>query len=283
MSPLSDRSMTPALLGEQPMQHAMRYADTLSRLHRLESQHARDLHSGAMMQQRFLTPAETISTMLRPHGFETAIFTHSPHAVSGDFLSSRSVTNGQAALLLGDTTGNSLAAAMLSMRISNLVQTRAVTSPSDFLSYIHSDIDGLLSSGHFVTASYALIAQSRIVLANAGQPMPILLRDGITTEIGASGIPLGLPLGAGQYQDICLSLRPKDRIIMYTDGVTAMQKPDGSPFSRLQFRDELERFHTLGVHEMLACISSTLDQMLCTTPCRNDISILIMEYQPSPF
>lgn len=259
-------------------QYARQFADTLTRLNRLEKQRADDMLSGALMQQRFLTPSDEIERMFQPYGYTIATFRQSSGVVSGDFLCSRAINSNKAALMLGDTVENGLTAALISMRISNLVQTAPVSSPSEFLEYIHRDINGLLCSGKFVAATYAIISRNIIRLANAGQPMPILLRKGKTSEVNVSGIPLGLPLGVGQYRDIAVNLIPGDRIILYTDGVTAMENSNGELLTRCQFRTLLERYPRITVNDLLA---ETVSELSCYNHGQavlNDISIVIMEY-----
>ncbi|MFV0347439.1 MAG: hypothetical protein ACK5JO_02550 [Halodesulfovibrio sp.] len=79
----TDRLSTDRL---SPPQHLLRRADNLVKLHRLERQMANDLHAGALMQQRFLTPEKEAQRALAPCGFDIAVRSLSPHTVAGNFL-----------------------------------------------------------------------------------------------------------------------------------------------------------------------------------------------------
>ncbi|GFM36951.1 hypothetical protein DSM19430T_16350 [Desulfovibrio psychrotolerans] len=261
-----------------PSLHAQRYAEGLVRLHRLERQRADDLDSGARMQERFLTSAHAVEAMLGPHGYEAAILHHTPHPVRSDFLCSRTEEDGAVSLLLADTAGHGLSAALLSIRIAALMQTvPSVGSPGDFLELVHDDISGLTSSGRFVTAACAGLRQGSATFANAGLPLPVHIRDGAVHEINTSGIPLGLPLGAGHYREATVDMEPGDRLVLYTDGVTEAENPAGDKLPHALWMDWMQRFAAGDVQHMLHHVMDALRRFMGSTPARTDLSIIILE------
>lgn len=280
--------MTPATMSDRnglfppgrltPPQHLLIRADNLVKLHRLERQMANDLHSGALMQQRFLTPESSARQTFSPCGFDIAVRSLSPHTVAGNFLCARPLGETGAALLLGATAGNTLSAAMLSIRVATLVQSTPIACPGSFLTHLHNDLAELLISGTFVTATLAICNDRGMTIANAGQPLPLLMRNGVTTEIKASGIPLGLPLGAGHYANVTVRLQPADRVIFYTDGITTSRDARGERLTQRTLRNWLELYPQIGTQDLLDETVREIQRFTEDTQQRNDMSLVIMEY-----
>lgn len=264
--------------------HAQYYAEAITRLHKLENQRANDLLTGAMMQRRFMTSIDAIRDMLHPCGYDAAGFNITHQTVSSDFFSARQTSTDCAALLIGDTAGTSLSSALLSMRIANLVQTTRMASPRDFLTQVHRDISGAVTSGQFVTACHAFIAPGKVIIANAGQPMPLLMRGGRVLEVNASGIPLGLPLGAGQYRNVETTLVAGDRLIFHTDGITAPEKTHTAPasLSGPGLRELLMQHATRSIHKLAEGVAQRLRTIAPHASGTDDMSLLILEYRPGP-
>ena len=56
-------------------------------------------------------------------------------------------------------------------------------------------------------------------LANAGMPLPILVRKGQSRAIRAEGVPLGL-LENVEYQQETVNLETGDLLVFFSDGIT---------------------------------------------------------------
>src|ERR1019366_4973147 len=75
--------------------------------------------------------------------------------------------------------------------------------------------------GHFITLTYAIWEPrtKSLTLANAGMPLPILLRKGQCRSIRAEGVPLGL-LEHTEYQPVTVNLESGDLLAFFSDGIT---------------------------------------------------------------
>ncbi|MER5294505.1 PP2C family protein-serine/threonine phosphatase [Streptomyces pharetrae] len=94
----------------------------------------------------------------------------------------------------------------------------------------------------------------RLTWINRGHHLPVLLRSGRwprelrCSPGGPMGIALGLPVTVCQEQ-----LQPRDRLVLYTDGIVEARDADGRQFGLERFIDYLVRHHAdhLTVHETL--------------------------------
>ncbi|MFI8193861.1 PP2C family protein-serine/threonine phosphatase [Streptomyces sp. NPDC085946] len=94
----------------------------------------------------------------------------------------------------------------------------------------------------------------RLTWINRGHHLPVLLRSGRwPSELqcppaGPMGVALGLPVTVCHGQ-----LQPRDRLVLYTDGIVEARDADGRQFGLERFTDYLVRHHAdrLTVHETL--------------------------------
>jgi hypothetical protein len=86
----------------------------------------------------------------------------------------------------------------------------------------------------FVTGQLGLLdlPTGRLAWLNAGHPKPMLLRDGMVSDLGEC--ETALPIGLGDIPRAAaeVSLRPGDAVLFLTDGVIEARSPDGHQFGR---------------------------------------------------
>ncbi|HEX3591787.1 MAG TPA: PP2C family protein-serine/threonine phosphatase [Pseudonocardiaceae bacterium] len=121
-----------------------------------------------------------------------------------------------------------------------------------------------------------------LTFLTAGHPLPVLLRDGrMVKELRG---PVRLPLGMGHLdpQPPAVGremLKPGDRVLLYTDGVTEARSPTGDLFGLEQLVDLTERHHTGGMSapEALRRIARTvLDHQ--HGELQDDATLLLVEW-----
>ncbi|MDH6589769.1 serine phosphatase RsbU (regulator of sigma subunit) [Streptomyces sp. SAI-133] len=121
---------------------------------------------------------------------------------------------------------------------------------------------------------------------NCGHPAPLLIRDQRLIE-GAlerdADPPLGLPSLLGDRSRTIheVTLRPGDRVLLYTDGVTEARTHDGELFGLQRFADYVIRATAAGElapESLRRLIHSILDAE--TSRLRDDATIMLVEWQP---
>lgn len=142
--------------------------------------------------------------------------------LSGDFYDFLPYGCGRVGLALGDVSGKGIAAALLGALTIGILRAQTVEKacPSEVLAWLNNRILETHLDARFVAMLFAVFdAGSRqLTIANAGNPYPLLLRNGRVEEIPVSGIPLGI-VGCNRYEPVSLKLQVNDVVVFASDGI----------------------------------------------------------------
>ena len=151
-----------------------------------------------------------------------------------DVISFRTAGNDRIGLSIADVAGKGLPAALL---MSNLqAAVRAFASDDATPQQVATSVNRLLcrniAVGKFVTFCYLLLdrGQHRLTFANAGHNPPLLVRtDGTVETLSSGGMVLGV-MPDTTYDQREVPIRAGDRLILYTDGISEAEAPDGTDY-----------------------------------------------------
>jgi len=98
-------------------------------------------------------------------------------------------------------------------------------------SKVNSVLCGNIASDKFVTFFCAVLDGDARTLqyCNAGHPYPLLVSSGSVRQLDQAGAVLGV-FPAWKYEDTTIDLKPGDRVVLFTDGITEAAQPDGQEF-----------------------------------------------------
>ena len=156
-------------------------------------------------------------------------------AVGGDFYDFIPIDDHRFGIMVADVTGHGIPAALIAtmVKTASASQAHAVADPARVLAGMNDALYDQ-TDDHFVTVSYAYLDLEALELrvANAGHPPPLMFSTTRQTsdEIDVNGIALGV-LPHQSYETAKIPLAPGDRIVIYSDGVTEAEAPDGELFS----------------------------------------------------
>jgi sigma-B regulation protein RsbU (phosphoserine phosphatase) len=135
--------------------------------------------------------------------------------------------------------------------------------------------------GKYATIFYAVIGRDGMFrYVNAGHCAPFLLSSGENVQyLETTGVPAGLVEDA-EFEVEQLQLRPFDRLVIYSDGVTDAQDANGVFFGRRRLRATLESLpesSAAGIHD---AVLETLERFTEGSPRADDVTLLVLQYCP---
>jgi sigma-B regulation protein RsbU (phosphoserine phosphatase) len=175
--------------------------------------------------QSFILPGETVNIK----GLRLAARYVPMASVAGDFYDFVKVDEKRLGILVADVSGHGVPAALISsmVKIAFVSNTTHATNPAEVLGGINKVLCGKLESD-FVTAGYLFLdtEEKNMTYAGAGH-LPLLLwraAEKKIYEFREKGIILG-QFEDIQFKNITFTLKPDDRIILYTDGIVETFNP----------------------------------------------------------
>jgi sigma-B regulation protein RsbU (phosphoserine phosphatase) len=193
----------------------------------------------ASVTQRGLLPREiprfpgySISAAWRPAG-----------AVSGDYVDLLRLDASHLALCVADVIGKGVPAALLMSNVQAVVHALAgeMLPTGELCARVNRVVAGNVGSGKFVTFFYGVLDSNRrrFTYTNAGHCEPILLRqNGECTRVNHGGVVLGI-FPDWSYHEAHLDLKPGDRLVLFTDGITEISNADDEEFGESRLMELL--------------------------------------------
>jgi serine phosphatase RsbU (regulator of sigma subunit) len=238
-----------------------------------------EMHLAARLQRDFLprrlpeVGPVRFAVLYRPLGW-----------VSGDIYDVTRLDETHLGFYVADAVGHGLPAALLTMFIKKALQTKRILGsayeivpPDVSLAELNKDIcHQAIASCPFCTAVYCVldVQTLRLTYARAGHPEAILLRaDGHTERLAAPGTLLGI-FPEETYESRQATLRPGDRLVLYTDGAEAALCGTSAPPGGLE--KTLARWGRLERDEFVLRLSARIDRCSASN-LQDDITIVVAD------
>jgi serine phosphatase RsbU (regulator of sigma subunit) len=167
-------------------------------------------------------------------GVEAFGMTRPANTVGGDFYDILPLPDGRLLLALGDVAGKGSPAALLMALLLAMMRTLVDEGfeGAALVSRLNGQIGRHAPRSRFVTLFVAVLDPSTGVLTyvNAGQNPPLLRRGtGPYERLRAGGMALGMFEDAS-YTTGTARLEAGDVLVMFSDGITEAENPEGQPF-----------------------------------------------------
>jgi sigma-B regulation protein RsbU (phosphoserine phosphatase) len=202
--------------------------------------------------KRDLEVAREIQNAMLPEGtwsgpgVEAFGLTKPANTVGGDFYDILPQPDGTVLVALGDVAGKASPAALLMALLLAILRTLVDEGLplTSLVQRLNIQVSRHAPASRFITLFLASFhpATGRLEFVNAGQTPPLLRRqNGSIERLMQGGVALGMFEGS-TYQSGELQLHPGDALLMYSDGLTEAESPDGQPFDEAGLERTLALF-----------------------------------------
>jgi phosphoserine phosphatase RsbU/P len=167
-------------------------------------------------------------------GVEASGLTRPANTVGGDFYDILPRPDGRVIVALGDVAGKASPAALLMALFLAMLRTLVDEhlTPTELVRRLNIQVSKHAPPSRFITLFLGLFdpRTGELEYVNAGQTPPLLLRaSGAVEKLSTGGIALAM-FEQSTYQSGHTRLEAGDALVMYSDGITEAEGPDGQMF-----------------------------------------------------
>ncbi|MEO0748717.1 MAG: SpoIIE family protein phosphatase [Pseudomonadota bacterium] len=229
-----------------------------------------------------------ISLMLRSSGH-----------VGGDLVGMFPIDDDRVGIYGIDVSGHGISSALMTARLAGFLtagvpdQNIALTKnkkghyrprdPKETMALLNERIINEIDTELYFTMLLAIFNQTtgELVFTQAGHPSPFVQRaSGCVEIVGSGGLPVGL-IETAEFDQCATTLRPGDRFLIHSDGITECSKPTGELYGDDGLSLSLARHKD--VHGQ-TCLDALLDDMVQFSGCAefdDDVSTVLLEFTAS--
>jgi sigma-B regulation protein RsbU (phosphoserine phosphatase) len=264
----------------------------LAETRRLNAALDRDLEEArrlqhALVPERFRRLAQAeITLLLRPSGH-----------IGGDLVGVLPSGPGEIGVYSIDVSGHGIASALIAARLASFLSSpvegqnvalaetdgaQRLRRPAEVAARLNRLVLRDMATDHYFTLVLAVLeAESgRLSLVQAGHPHPTVERAGGCIEfLGDGGMPIGL-FSTAEFPESETILRPGDRLVIGSDGITECTSPNGEQLGELGFSKILHRNRDLRGEAFFEAMVWDLSAHAGDTEIADDISAVMIDYRP---
>jgi serine phosphatase RsbU (regulator of sigma subunit) len=216
-------------------------------------------------------------------GVEICGVTRPANTVGGDFYDVLPRPDGRVIIALGDVAGKGSPAALLMALLLAVLRTLVDEDlpPQELVERLNAQICRHTPASRFITLFYAVYSPATGALAyvNAGQNPPLIRRlDGHYEPLGSTGVALGM-FEHSRFEAATASLAPGELLVLYSDGITEAEDPQGEPLEQPGLERVIERNAGEPPSEIGRRVLKAVEAHTNATRFHDDLTILVLRRQ----
>jgi sigma-B regulation protein RsbU (phosphoserine phosphatase) len=266
--------------------------ETLSELQRVYEAIDHDLIEAEKLQQSL------IRNRYQDYGGGVVSLTlQSSGHVGGDLVGHYAISETRVGLYSIDVSGHGISSALMTARLDGYLSTStpdqnvalqvrpdgtyAHLDPSEVIRRLNSLILEEMETELYFTMILADVdlVTGRVIMAQAGHPHPVVQRvDGSVEQDGPGGLPVGL-IADAEFSQFEVQLRPGDRLLILSDGVTECPDMAGGMLGEEGLEDMVRRLHDQEIRVVLEELLWLLAEFAGDQGFPDDISGILFEFK----
>ena len=222
------------------------------------------------------------------NGDEISVYARSlpAYEVGGDFYSYLAMSEGRAAIAIGDISGKGVGAALLMALTSSAVESqgRQIEHPAQVLTALNNLLAPRLRANHMNAALLFVVIDPReqtLRVANAGMIAPVLVTTHGSQFIEVGGLPLGAFAGA-VYQEEVVPFSPGDMLLLLSDGVVEAHDKNSELFGFERLEALLNESKPFDVRDLVELVLERVQEHMGDTEQHDDITIVAVRPAIAP-
>jgi sigma-B regulation protein RsbU (phosphoserine phosphatase) len=247
------------------------------------------LEHGEADRRSQMERARAIQDCLRPDlheiaGARFACINQPAAEVAGDYYDMLPSADGGVILCIADVSGHGVPAAMGAAMLKTLLLNGAEreSDPAKLLGLLNAAFCRVTLPEDFATMALLHFAPGSptAAYASAGhEPVFLLHPAGETEDLKATGFPIGVQ-SPSSWEGRALNVEPGDRLVMLTNGLVETKNSAGEAYGRDRLLGDLVDLRSRPLPEMLAGILSRVTAFRGSTPQKDDLTALAVEFTP---
>ena len=256
---------------------AIENARLYERVLRSESRLDRDLKRAQEIQMHLMP-----GTSPKIPGLEIDLRFQPARQLGGDLYDFLNYGKDRHMLAVGDVSGKGAPAALYGALAGGILRSLAPLHlpVPEMLRRLNATLLERRVEGHFITLVCAVWEPKDMALrlANAGMPLPLLIRNGRVRPIRAEGIPLGL-LEQTEYQEVSLTLKKGDLLAFFSDGLGEAMNPELQEFGGRHLAQILRKNQKRPLREIIDLLFDEIERFEEGKPQRDDQTLVLVRVQ----
>jgi len=233
----------------------------------------------AQQIQASLSPSAPIKT----DQFEVTGYCLPADQVGGDYFDYFFRNEDHLDIVIADVSGHSIGPALFMVETRSAIRTQAkrLGTPSETLSVLNDFMfEDLDKADYFITLFYLQydINTQQLSFANAGHPPPLLLSlfHNECRQLDADGMILGVRKNV-IFEEKTTTITQGDLILLYTDGLTEAENPDGDFFGVERASELLIQYAHQPPEKIIEALLMHLKQFCQSESFKDDITLMVFK------